>query len=165
MLKLYTERGIYMKILKSQRGISLVEVVAAIVIIGIILISFSQLLIQSNKLAHKNTEKLVTIQLADAMLERLKANPSENSSILEKIKPYCPGDNTLIKPEDQVTTEIVMNSKTYHVTYFPSQCSKSNTFQNTTNTDLNLKLVRVVVTVTAPNGKTKGSTEGYVSLE
>lgn len=154
-----------MKILKQQRGFSLIEVVAAIVIIGIVLISFSQLLIQSNKLAHKNTEKLVTIQLADAMLERLKANPSENTTILAKIKTYCPGDNILIKPEDQVTSQIVINSKTYHVTYFSSQCSKSNTFQNTTNTDLNLKLVRVVVTVTAPKGKTKGSTEGYVVLE
>jgi len=154
-----------MKILKQQRGFSLVEVVAAIVIIGIILISFSQLFIQSNKLAHKNTEKLVTIQLADAMLERLKVNPSENSNILGKIKQYCPGDNTIIRPEDQVTSQIEINSKNYHVTYFSSQCDKQNTFQNTENTDVDLKLVRVFVTVTAPNGKTKGSTEGYVALE
>lgn len=64
-----------MKILKKQHGLSLVKVVEAIVIIGIVLISFSQLFIQSNKTAAYNNEKLLLIHLADAELERIKIDP------------------------------------------------------------------------------------------
>ena len=51
-----------MMVLKQQRGLSLVEVVASIVIVGIILLSFSHILIQTNKIAHKNNEKLSIFQ-------------------------------------------------------------------------------------------------------
>ena len=56
----------------NQKGFSLIEVIASIVIISIVLLSFFQLFVQSNKTAAANNEKLVVINLADAQLERLK---------------------------------------------------------------------------------------------
>ena len=56
----------------SEQGFSLVEVIASIVIIGIVLLSFSHFFINTNKTAVKNNEKLILMNLANAELERLK---------------------------------------------------------------------------------------------
>lgn len=59
--------------MKREEGFTLVEVVASLVIIGIVLLSVAQLMIKSNDAAAINNEKLVAIDLADAVLQRLKA--------------------------------------------------------------------------------------------
>lgn len=71
-----------MKRIKSQRGFSLLEVVASIVLISIILLSFAQIFVQANSTANINNEKLVVINLADAYLERLKATGLEEKNLL-----------------------------------------------------------------------------------
>ncbi|MER2008533.1 MAG: prepilin-type N-terminal cleavage/methylation domain-containing protein [Psychrobacillus sp.] len=152
-----------MKVLKEERGFSLIEVVASLIIITIVLLSFSQLFIQSNKIVHKNNEKLITVNLADAMLVRLKSesfsyNP-DFSNVNEYFKDTIETDPVKKKPP----TLIKMNNKEYVVSYVSSQSNSK--IINSNYSETNLKLVKVVVTVTAPDGKTKGSSEGYVALE
>lgn len=151
-----------MKVLKEERGFSLIEVVAAIVIIGIVLLSFSQLFIQSNKIAHKNNEKLTTINLADAMLVRLKSESFTHNPNISNVNDYFKDSNS-DPTQKKPPTLIKMNNKEYVVSYVASQSNSK--INNSTYSETNLKLVKVVVTVTAPDGKTKGSSEGYVALE
>lgn len=57
---------------QNEKGISLIEVIASIVIISIILLSIAPLIIRSNVMATYNNEKLATIDLAQTVLERLR---------------------------------------------------------------------------------------------
>lgn len=152
-----------MKPLNNERGFTLIEVVASIVIIAIVLISFSQLFIQTNKTAAKNNEKLVTVNLADAALVKLKSETFAKNSSITNVNNYfvdnVESDPTKKKPP----LAIEMNGKSYSVAYAASQSNSTVTNSNHSEKDLNL--IKVVVTVTAPDGKTKGSSEGYVSLE
>lgn len=156
-----------MKHLKDERGITLFEVVASLVIITFILISFSQLFVQSNKTAKYNNEKLTTINLADAALVKLK------STSFTKVDEFHTGSGDinnyfidLVESDPKKKTPIraiQLNGKIYEVTYAPYQSSDAIT--NAKNTERDLNLVKVVVTVIAPGGKIKGSSEGYVALE
>ena len=65
-------------------------------------------------------------------------------------------------------TAITINKRDYTVTYELEQ--SSNPLRNEKETlsfysEKDLGLIKVVVTVTSPNGKTKGSSEGYVVIE
>ncbi|MFJ3387389.1 MULTISPECIES: prepilin-type N-terminal cleavage/methylation domain-containing protein [unclassified Lysinibacillus] len=147
-------------LIKSQRGFSLIEVVASLVLISIILLSFAQIFIFTNKTAIVNTEKLVTVNLADAVLAKLKSDP------LTKIATQDLNDYFKDTGEPDAKKEphkIVLNGKTYAITYTPYQ--NSNKYVNSDFTEKDLNLIKVVVTVTSQNGKTKGSSEGYVSIE
>lgn len=152
-----------MKFLKKESGFSLIEVVAAIMIIGIVLLSFSQLFIQTNKIAHKNNEKLTTINLADAMLVRLKSEPFSYDPAITDVNDYFidPKEQDPLKKKPQ--TLIKMNEKEYEVSYVAKQHTQNHNHAGFTEYDL--KLVTVIVTVTAPDGKIKSSSEGYVVLE
>ncbi|MGE7092979.1 type IV pilus modification PilV family protein [Lysinibacillus sp. NPDC048646] len=138
-------------LMKSQKGFSLIEVIASIVLISIILLSFAQLFISTNKTAAINTEKLVTVNLADAVLAKLKSEPHHKIATNDL--------NDYFKD----LLEMDLNGKTYSITYTPSQ--HNNKYANSNFTEKELNLIKVVVTVTSPNGKTKGSSEGYVSIE
>ena len=126
-----------------EEGFSLIEVVASLVLVSIVLISFVQIFIQSNKTAVDNTEKIVVINLADAQLERLKID----SSILEGVKSLPKGSNKTYTME-----AIKLNNKVYSVQVIAS----------VTQEEYERKLINIVVTVSAPNNKTKSSIEGYI---
>ncbi len=148
--------------IKSQRGFSLIEVVASIVLLSIILVTFAQIFISSNKTATINTEKLVTVNLADAVLAKLKSEPLPKIATSDLNEYFI--DTTEPKDtEKNPPLEMELNDKSYTITYTPSQNSTKYANSNFTEKDLNL--IKVVVTVTSPNGKTKGSSEGYVSIE
>lgn len=148
--------------LEDEKGFSLVEVVASIVIIAIVLLSFAQIFIQTNRTSVLNNERLVVVNLADAALAKLTSQPIPKQTTTD-LNAYftdtSQSDNTKKNPP----TEIQLNGQTYTVTYTPSQDKES--IKNSTNTESSLDLIKVVVTVTAPNGKTKGSSEGYVYIE
>ena len=146
-----------MNYIKNNKGFSLIEVIAAVVILSIILLSFSQLLIQANKTANLNNEKLVVINLADGVLVKLQAKPIQknDSYNYDEVQNYF-NDASYEK-------EIALNGKKYTVSYVATQENSAHT--NTTNTEVTLNLINVIVTVTSSNGKTKSSTEGYVSIE
>ncbi|WP_404427809.1 prepilin-type N-terminal cleavage/methylation domain-containing protein [Ureibacillus chungkukjangi] len=145
---------------QNSKGFTLIEVVASIIIITIILLSFSQLFIQTNKTAAKNTEKLVTINLADAMLEKVRAGTYTKST---DIQSYFVDNSQPNKKLKNPPLEIDLNGRTYSISYKATQSSTKS--QNANFTEKELNLIKVVVTVTSPDGKTKGSSEGYVSIE
>ena len=149
----------------KERGFSLIEVVASIVIIAILLISFSQLFIQANKTAAYNNEKLVTINLADAALARLQEETFAKNPSFTNVNNYFMDTSIKEPTEKKPPLAILMNGKSYSITYTASQNSKKELITNSTYSEKELDLIKVVVTVTAPDGKIKGSSEGYVSLE
>ena len=115
------------------------------------------------KLAHKNNEKLATVNLADAMLARLKYESFTKDATISDVNNYFI-DNSESDPTKKIPPTLInMNGKEYKVTYAASQNSSKVTNANYSEKQLNL--IKVVVTVTAPDGKIKGASEGYVSLE
>ena len=154
-----------MKSIKKESGFTLIEVVASIVIITLVLLSFSQLFIQSSKTAAHNNEKLVTINLADAALVKLKSESFTKDASITNVNQYFE-DNVESDPtKKKPPLAIDMNGKRYSVSYTASQSDNILHVKNSNNTEKDLDLIKVVVTVTAPDGKIKGSSEGYVSLE
>lgn len=152
-----------MKPTKKESGFTLLEVVASIVIITIVLLSFSQLFIQSNKTAAHNNERLVTINLADAALVKLKSQSFTKDASFTNVNQYFEDNVESDLTKKKPPLAIQMNGKTYAVSYVPSQSNIN--VMNSNYSEEDLDLIKVVVTVTAPDGKIKGSSEGYVSLE
>ncbi|QCR32032.1 prepilin-type N-terminal cleavage/methylation domain-containing protein [Lysinibacillus sp. SGAir0095] len=148
------------KPLQNPKGFTLIEVVASIIIITIILLSISQLFIQTNRTAVTNTEKLVTINLADAMLERVRAKTYTKATDIQR---YFVDTTQTNKKLKNPPLEIDLNGRTNTVSYKSSQSTTKS--KNATYTEKDLNLIKVVVTVTSPNGTTKGSSEGYVSID
>lgn len=99
------------KSIKSDRGISLVEVVASIVIIGIILISFFGLFIQSNKTGKASETILDSTYVAQLEIESLHAlskNNIKHTDIKSTLSSDYALDETissgnLINPNDSLT--------------------------------------------------------------
>ena len=146
-----------------ERGFSLIEVVASIVIITILLVSFSQLFVQANKTAAYNNEKLVTINLADAVLAKLRSETFTKNPTITDMNDYFKEPTNIDPSKRKIPIEIQMNGQTYSISYKASQ--SGDVIKNSIFTEQTLDLIKVVVTVSAPNGKIKGSTEGYVVLE
>lgn len=145
-----------MNVIKQQQGMTLVEVVCSVVIIGIILISFAQLIINSNKTASYNNEKLVTINLADAALAKLQGISLTKDPAITNLNQYFVESNG-------VPSSIQLNGNAYRVSYQATQGNSS--LYTGGNSEKDLNLVKVIVTVEAPGGKKKSSTEGYVKIE
>ncbi len=59
------------KYLKNNQGMTLIEVVAALLIIGIVLISFFGLLVQSNKTTHKSNDIMDATYEAHKKMEEI----------------------------------------------------------------------------------------------
>ncbi|WP_185960034.1 type IV pilus modification PilV family protein [Planococcus soli] len=143
--------------MKNERGFTLVEVLAALVILSIVLMSFMAVFANTNRIAVNNSEKLVIINLADAYLERVKINPTEFIGKLPPTMVNCPPPETAKKCATITVSPAPppINGKSYSVTLQIKQ-------------DLNEKsllLLSTVVTVKSPDTKVSSSVEGYVSYE
>lgn len=154
-----------MEVIKNENGISLIELVASMAIVSLLLISFSQLFIQANKASVHNNEKLVTINLADASLAKLQSETFTKKPALTNPNDYFIDPNEKDPAKKRPPIAIVMNGKTYTISYKASQSDVSPSSGKIRYSEKSLNLIKVVVTVTAPDGKIKGSSEGYVSLE
>ncbi|WP_339214824.1 prepilin-type N-terminal cleavage/methylation domain-containing protein [Solibacillus sp. FSL W8-0372] len=137
-----------MNVLQKENGFSLIEVVASIVIITIILLTFSQLFIQSNKTAAYNNEKLVLINLADGQLERIQALSFSN---ITELRGYISSTNNI---------PIQLNNKEYMVKIEETNY-KVNGNQKQSFSDYNL--VHLSVSVSINNSKSVA--EGYVKIK
>ncbi|NLY79831.1 MAG: prepilin-type N-terminal cleavage/methylation domain-containing protein [Lysinibacillus sp.] len=161
----------------NERGLTLVEVIASIVIIAIVLLSMAQLVIQSNKTTAINNEKLVVIDLAEAVLERLKA---ESHVVKQTIESAPDPDAEIEIPLDSINFSnltkkkingkdhyfIEMNNETYQVIAYAKKCESEIS-------DLGLRpvIVKVKRVERITNGTTvikeligKSEIEGYVEL-
>lgn len=137
-----------MKVLQKENGFSLIEVVASIVIITIILFSFFQLFIQSNKTAAYNNEKLVLINLADGQLERIQALSFSN---ITELRGYISSTNNI---------PIQLNNKEYIVKIEETNY-KVNGNQKQSFSDYNLVHLSVCVSI----NNSKSVAEGYVKIK
>lgn len=135
--------------MKNEKGLTLVEVLAAVVLISIVLMGFMALFGTTNKLAVTNSEKLVVINLADAHLERLKTDPV----IYFK-------DAGLTFPTAKITNRIEetraesINGKNYLVTI--ELTPPNSSLQNAQS------LLNVLITVKASTSNLSSSVEGFV---
>lgn len=154
-----------MKFINNEEGVSLIELLAAMAIVTILLLSFAQLFIQSNKTAAYNNEKLVTINLADAALAKLQSETFTKRPAITNVNEYFIDSEEKLPTNKKPPVAIEMNGKTYAISYEASQSGAAPDMGNFNYSEKTLNLIKVVVTVTAPDGKIKGSSEGYVSLE
>ena len=136
-----------MKTVKNESGLTIIEVVASIVIITIVLLSFSQLFIQSNKTAHYNNEKLVLINLADGQLERAQALSFTNVQALDL---YLSSVNSKSIPLNEKDYTIKIEKTNYKVDSIEKQ--------STEDYDL------IHLSVTASINNSKSVAEGYVKI-
>lgn len=129
---------------KNEKGLTLVEVLAALVILSIVLMSFTALFANTNRMAVSNNEKLVVINLADAYLERAKITPSDYIDVYPPTK--------LIESKQKPPFFMTMNNKTYEVLVKIKK-------------DASLPLLNIVVTVKAVDSNISSSVEGVVPYE
>ncbi|WP_341960818.1 prepilin-type N-terminal cleavage/methylation domain-containing protein [Planococcus maritimus] len=163
--------------MKNEKGFTLVEVLAALVIISIILTSSIAIFSNTNALAVRNSEKLVVINLADAYLERIKADPtgtisngtadgSKTISELINLKTcsVVSGTQKKVCPGIVLSSDLTrLNGKQYKVTVQFSQ-TQSNA-SSRIHSEKDLQLINVLVTVGSPTSKITSSVEGYIADE
>lgn len=137
-----------MKPIKKESGFTLIEVVASIVIITIVLLSFSQLFIQSNKTAAYNNEKLVAINMAEAELERLKLTP-----FAEHLPPLNSGSLYNFETVPDIEKELYSGGDKYSLNIKATQ----------TSDEQSSRLINIVVTVKYKNSQS--TVEGYIRYE
>ena len=85
---------------KNEKGLSLVEVLAAVVILSIVLITFMNFFVQSAKHTKFNNEKLTAVQVAEDVVAKVRENKFRDKNVGEKFT-----DNTTYEGYD-VSIEI-----------------------------------------------------------
>ena len=157
---------------KSERGFTLVEVLASVVIISIVLIGVVNLLIFTNKTAVSNNDKLVAINLAKASIERIKIEASDHDYERDGAFPYF----RLPDEEPDYIGRDANNPEQYDGTNCHSdECERFYApvindvayevyvFVNQTEHEANLNLINVVVRVEHPDKQVSSTVEGYVN--
>lgn len=139
--------------MKKEQGFSLIEALAALVIVSIVLLSFSQFFVQSNKTAVRNNEQLVVTYLANAELERAKNAPSSELFSAGKLsKPAAIFSDTY---SSNFEKSVTINNQSYKIRLTATQSSDEH----------DIKFVTLTVKVVSPDMKTNSSVEGIVKYE
>jgi len=163
--------------MKDEKGFTLIEVLASLVIISIVLMSFMAIFSNTNALAVSNSEKLVVINLADAHLERVKVDPKgtlnftdESKNLIEELgMTSCamqdPKPDIIQQCKNKEIIIDDINNKSYKVLFKFSQTLDRNSSDTRINTEKDISLLNVVVTVTAVQSNISSSVEGYIPYE
>lgn len=144
--------------MNNEKGVSLVEVLAGMVIITIILLSSAQIFFQCKKTAEINKNELVVVHLADAMLERLKI---ENEIVQNSLPEADTWDREIeisLKNDNKDYSKMTINNKIYYVNAYITPMTDSHPF-----IEQKLNLVNVRVNVEDGTGRTC-EIEGYVEI-
>ncbi|AIY05107.1 hypothetical protein Plano_1142 [Planococcus sp. PAMC 21323] len=72
------------RLIQNERGISLVEILAAVVILGIVLVSVMTFFTQSAKFTAHNSEKLTNIQVAEEVVAEARVGKYQNNITFKK---------------------------------------------------------------------------------
>lgn len=152
--------------MKDERGFTLVEVLASLVIISLVLTSFMAIFSNTNALAVSNSEKLVVINLADSYLERFKVNPEDTINIER------PNNSKIAFPPSMIScpkAERINNGCRRVELFKPAKINGKEymvEFQISQDRDEKiLSLYDVVVKVTSSDSGLSSSVEGYVHYE
>ena len=144
---------------KNERGISLVEVVASIVIIGVIFLSISGLLLQSKKTTVASETIVDSTYIAQQSMEEVYDLTQKQKLNLQKLQHYYTdplrGGTLLTTPSDpQLIVELTKPDFKIKLHFQPlanDQILSSNT-----------KLFNIVITV--EHGKSKSSMENIIEI-
>lgn len=151
--------------MNSEKGFSLLEVVASIVILSIVLLSFYPFFINAKVMSNSNMERLVVMNLADATLERVKI---DQFSYIQKTSdtPSPKYLSTIKKPEGEATYNSANCATAGECEMYVLKINDNDYFievkasQNAN--EANANLISILITVKTQSGKIKYSVEGYV---
>jgi prepilin-type N-terminal cleavage/methylation domain-containing protein len=146
-------------IMRNNHGFTLVEILASIVILGLIATVFFQMFIFSQKTTTGNQEKLVAINVAQGVLERLNhsnfyneiTSPGSSPVIhypMTYTKANCSGDDC----DDKYTIKI--NNIDYEIEI---------TVEEKLESEMNLHQVKV--RILGEDKKPKSSVKGFVEIK
>jgi prepilin-type N-terminal cleavage/methylation domain-containing protein len=142
--------------MNNNRGFALVEVLATIVILGIIILSFFQFFIFSQKTTTNNQDKLVAINVAQKVLEQIKEEAGETDSTTAQKSQYWsvthPADHIYVKRYAGEGHQENVNGKTYSVQIEVTQ----------EKPDSNLYMV--TVSINGLDDRSESSVKGLVEL-
>lgn len=139
---------------QNEKGFTIVELLASIIILSILIIGIFQMFVFSAKTATSNQTKLVTIHLAKATIERIKVDAGS----------YFPFDmvgETEIFNEGNCHYFAEINCDLFTMTVNDLNYEVEVEVSQDTNEEL-LDLINVVVTVTQLEKRLSSKVEGYV---
>ncbi|MDF2606474.1 MAG: prepilin-type N-terminal cleavage/methylation protein [Bacillales bacterium] len=156
------------KLLRNQNGVSLVEILAALTILGIIFVSFLSFFPQASKSSNKTgemltavnlaKEKLVTIQNDNNIKSLLKTN-SPSSSILSRV------NYPNLKLSQDITTsstqyELLSIDNTYDIKIVIDKSS-----QSFGSLQVNDQLFKVYILLNNKKGEKVSDLFGYITVK
>lgn len=139
----------------NENGFTLVEILAALTILGIVFISYMTIFPQMNNMNERTETKLVTMNIAKEELRELKNNPNKLNS------------DKKISNDTSSSTELyrydIDGSKQYkcEVIYYTNPELKRNSSIEGRNSDGSVSLNKVEISV-MKNGKLISETFGYL---
>lgn len=71
---------------RNENGLTLVEILAALVILGIVLVSFMSFFTQSAKFTAVNYEKLTAVQVAEDVISNVRENSLDYKNLYPEYK-------------------------------------------------------------------------------
>lgn len=151
------------RIVKKREGFSLVEVLLSLVILSIIVVTFLDFFVFTNKTAVKNNDQLIAIHLAKSTMERIKLDPFSfidapvnNQNLTSSVYTIdnCPNPDP---KQCELLFAPTINDRAYEIQVTVSQ----------NNQEKKVGLLNVLVNVNAIDSETpiSSSVEGYVSYE
>jgi|SRR5699024_2860382 len=146
------------KLRTDERGFTLVELLASVIILSIIIIGIFQMFIFSTKTASSNETKLVTTHLAKATIERVKVDAESFFPFNEVEKEEKSISNANCHELNGVDCDLFnmkVNDLEYEVELRVSQDEDEAT----------LNLINVIVTVKQTDTNLSSKLEGYVVHE
>lgn len=137
----------------NESGVSLVEILAALVILGIVFISFMAIFPQMNLFNQRTESKLVTMNLAKQELAELKKAPSR-LTLERKLKDSLPS-------ERHETYDLSRDTYTIQIDCYDTETPTPITCSGTAGKPLLHKIhIRI-----EENGKLTSETFGYLELK
>src|SRR5690625_1867523 len=153
------------KLYTTEKGFTLIEVIASLVIISIILLGSYGLLIFSNETAQSNNDKLVAINIGKATIERLKIEPQSyfgnmREFISESDFSYTFTSDNCLPVNCEEIYQLYVNDRIYDVVVTISQNEAA--IDERGYSEIDLGLINVLVKVEL-NDSVLHQVEGYVS--
>ena len=72
------------RVMQNEKGLTLVEILSALVILGIVLVSVMSFFTQSAKFTSHNNEKLTNIQVAEEVIAEVRLGTCTSNKIINK---------------------------------------------------------------------------------